>query len=91
MTDAMTKAGGAPGAGPVMVRQAAREDAAAIAGLFLISSDGLAACIWSGMKQPGLSLIEIGPQRYARENVAFSYRNFMMAEAGDAVLMIRQI
>jgi len=69
----------------VTIRPAARGDAAAIAELFLISSDGLAAYIWNGMEQAGRSLIEIGTERYAREDVAFSYQNCLMAEAGGAV------
>jgi ribosomal protein S18 acetylase RimI-like enzyme len=62
------------------VRPATRDDARAIAELFLISSDGLAAYIWGKMDMPGLSLIEIGTRRYAREGVAFSYQNCLMLE-----------
>ena len=70
---------------PATIRPAIREDSAAIAELFLISSDGLAAYIWSGMGMPRLSLIEIGTQRYAREGMAFSYQNCLMAETAGGV------
>jgi ribosomal protein S18 acetylase RimI-like enzyme len=63
-----------------LVRPATRDDARAIAELFLISSDGLAAYIWGQMDMPGLSLIEIGTRRYRREGVAFSYQNCLMLE-----------
>jgi len=72
-------AGGDP-AGRLVLRPAIREDSAAIAALFLISSDGLAAYIWGGQDVPEQSLIETGAQRYAREDVAFSYQNCLIAE-----------
>jgi ribosomal protein S18 acetylase RimI-like enzyme len=62
------------------LRPATPADCADIARLFLISSDGLAAYIWSRMDMPGLSIEEIGARRYARENVAFSYQNCLIAE-----------
>ncbi|MGI9415450.1 MAG: GNAT family N-acetyltransferase [Hyphomicrobiales bacterium] len=62
------------------LRNARREDASEIAKLFLISSDGLAEYIWSKIDAPGLSLAEIGAGRYARDDVAFSYRHCMVAE-----------
>jgi ribosomal protein S18 acetylase RimI-like enzyme len=68
------------------VRPATRDDARAIAELFLISSDGLAAYIWGQMDMPGLSLIEIGARRYAREGVAFSYQNCLMLERERRVI-----
>jgi GNAT superfamily N-acetyltransferase len=70
----------------VTIRQARREDCAEIAKLFLISSDGLAEYIWSRTDMPGLSLSEIGERRYAREGVAFSYQNCLVAEADGAVI-----
>ena len=80
-----TGTAGGTAAGPVTIRPAVREDSAAIAELFLISSDGLAEYIWSGIDAPGRSLLEVGTQRYAREGVAFSYRNCRMATIGDAI------
>lgn len=66
-------------------RPAVRDDCAEIAKLFLISSDGLAEYIWGRMDMPGLSLIEIGAQRYAREGTAFSYQNCLVVEQGGKV------
>ncbi len=63
------------------IRWARREDAGEIARLFLVSSDGLAAYIWSRMDMPGLSLEEIGAARYARSGTAFSYENALVAVA----------
>jgi ribosomal protein S18 acetylase RimI-like enzyme len=67
------------------LRPAVQADCPDIARLFLIASDGLAAYIWSRMDMPGLSLEEIGALRYAREGVAFSFRNCLVAEHDDAV------
>jgi ribosomal protein S18 acetylase RimI-like enzyme len=62
------------------IRRARKSDAADIARLFLISSDGLAAYIWSKHQAPGMSLEEVGTARYAREQTIFSYENCVMAE-----------
>lgn len=62
------------------IRQAAREDSRNIARLFLISSDGLAEYIWSLAAEPGETAIETGARRYARQGVAFSFENCLMAE-----------
>lgn len=73
----------------ITIRQAAREDCARIARLFMIASDGLAEYIWSRVDAPGASLLEIGERRYAREGVAFSYRNCLVAEiAGHVIGML---
>ena len=63
---------------------ARREDARVIAELFQISSDGVADYVWKTLEAdyPGLSLIEIGERRYARENTDFSYENCVMARVG---------
>lgn len=71
------------------IRWARREDAGAIARLFFVSSDGLAAYIWSRMNMPGLSLEEIGAARYSRKGTAFSYENALVAVAqGEVVAMV---
>jgi len=62
------------------LRNATREDAGEIAKLFLISSDGLAEYMWSQIDAAGRSLAEIGAERYAREGVALSYENCIVAE-----------
>lgn len=70
----------------ITIRQAVREDCARIARLFMIASDGLAEYIWSRIEAPGASLLEIGERRYAREGVAFSYRNCLVAEIDGHVV-----
>jgi len=69
----------------VRIRPAERGDCRPIAELFLIASDGLARYIWSRANPAGLPLLEVGAQRYAREDAAFSYRNCMVAEVDGAV------
>lgn len=67
------------------VRHAGKEDAAAIARLFLISSDGLAAYIWSRLAAPGETLAAVGARRYARTGTAFSFENCLLATVDGAV------
>ncbi len=67
-------------------RQAVKEDSTDIARLFLISSDGLAEYIWSKVAEPGETIIEAGARRYAREGVAFSYENCLIAEQEGAII-----
>jgi len=69
----------------VVLRPATRSDCHDIARLFLISSDGLADYIWSHVATPGETLLEAGARRYAREGVAFSYQNCLMAEMDGAI------
>ena len=74
----------------LVIRPAQKRDCTDIARLFLVSSDGLAAYIWSklapaaNMSHEGL--IEVGAARYAREDVDFSYRNCRIAEHGGGVV-----
>lgn len=72
--------------GDFHIRWAGREDAAHIARLFLISSDGLAAYIWSRHARPGEPPEDVGTARYMREGVEFSYENCLLATQGSAVL-----
>lgn len=71
----------------VHIRDAFEADSHSIAELFRQSSDGVADYIWDGLREdyPGLDLLEIGAQRYAREGVDFSYQNCHMAEADGTV------
>ena len=62
------------------IRPARRTDSADIARLFLISSDGLAEYIWGRIARSGETITEAGARRYAREDVAFSYQNCLIAE-----------
>ena len=65
-----------------VIRNATKTDAGAIAELFRLSSEGVADYIWDGLRNdyPGLGLVDIGAQRYARENTEFSYQNCLIAE-----------
>ncbi len=74
------------GEGLVEIRRAAKQDSADIARLFLISSDGLAEYIWSKIAGPGETIAEAGARRYAREAVAFSYQNCLIAELKGATV-----
>ena len=67
-------------------RQAVKEDSTDIARLFLLSSDGLAEYIWSKIAERGETVIEAGTRRYAREGVAFSYENCLIAEKDGAIV-----
>jgi hypothetical protein len=69
----------------VSLRPAEKADSPGIARLFLISSDGLAEYIWSRIAGPGEDLAAVGARRYAREGVAFSYQNCLIAERGGEV------
>lgn len=68
------------------IRPAVKEDSADIARLFLISSDGLAEYIWGGIAEPGETVAEAGARRYAREGVAFSYQNCLIAALDGATV-----
>lgn len=74
------------GAEGVTLRPARPEDCGAIAELFLLSSDGLAEYIWNQVAEDGESLLETGRRRYAREDVAFSYQNCLVAEEDGCVI-----
>lgn len=70
----------------ITFRPAEKADSAAIAELFLISSDGLAEYIWSLSKPADTSLLEHGARRYARTDTAFSFENCHLAERDGAVI-----
>lgn len=67
------------------VRRARKEDAAEIARLFLVSSDGLAAYIWGRIARPGEALAETGARRYARTGTAFSFESCLLVTVDGAV------
>lgn len=70
-----------------LLRPARRSDSRAIAQLFLMSSDGLAEYIWSRLTaNDGERPLDIGARRYARDGVAFSWQNCLVAERGGAVV-----
>lgn len=66
----------------ITFRPATRADCRRIAELFQIASDGVVEYVWEQLRRdyPGLSPLEIGEQRYAREGTPFSYQNCRIAE-----------
>ena len=69
-------------------RTATKEDRYELAHLFRIASGGVADYMWSRLapKYPGLTPLEIGARRFAREESNFSYRNCVVAEQDGAVI-----
>jgi ribosomal protein S18 acetylase RimI-like enzyme len=72
-------------AGCATFRPAEKADASALAVLVDIAGEGLPACLWSTLKAPGQSILEVGRERAAREEGGFSYRNAIVAEAGGEI------
>lgn len=70
----------------VVFRPAVKQDCHDIAALYSISSDGVADYIWSTLAESGDNVLDIGAQRYAREDVGFSYRNVTIAEHSEKVI-----
>ena len=73
------------------LRPATREDSRKIAELFRIASGGVAEYVWSTLapEYPGLTPLEIGTRRYARDEGAFSYYNCTVAElCGEVIGML---
>jgi ribosomal protein S18 acetylase RimI-like enzyme len=72
----------------VNFRSATREDSRKIAELFAIASGGVAEYVWSTIAPhyPGLTTLEVGAQRYAGEDGAFSYRNCTVAVLDGEVI-----
>jgi ribosomal protein S18 acetylase RimI-like enzyme len=66
-------------------RPARLADAAALAVLVDIAGEGMPAYMWSTLKAPGRSLLELGRERAQRETGGFSYRNSVVAEIGGEV------
>jgi ribosomal protein S18 acetylase RimI-like enzyme len=66
-------------------RQAAPQDAGALADLVEFASEGLALRVWSKIAGPGGDAWAIGRERARRETGSFSYRNAVVAEAGGGI------
>jgi ribosomal protein S18 acetylase RimI-like enzyme len=66
-------------------RPARKSDAAALAILIDIAGEGLPAFLWSQMRSPGQSVLEVGRVRAARAEGGFSYRNATVAEVDGEV------
>jgi len=67
------------------LRPARKEDCAAIAALYRISSDGVADYIWTRLAQPGEDILDVGRRRYEQEESVFSYRSCTVVETNGAV------
>ena len=50
-----------------------------------IAGEGLPAHLWSTLKAPGQSILEVGRERAAREEGGFSYRNAIVAEVDGEI------
>jgi ribosomal protein S18 acetylase RimI-like enzyme len=72
----------------VKFRTASKEDCYELARLFRTASSGVADYMWSRLtpKYPGLTPLEIGVRRFAREEGNFSYKNCVVAEQDGAVI-----
>jgi ribosomal protein S18 acetylase RimI-like enzyme len=68
----------------IALRPARREDAADMARLVNLASEGLTAYLWARMAE-GEDPFTVGARRAARDEGAFSWRNAVIAEAGGAV------
>jgi ribosomal protein S18 acetylase RimI-like enzyme len=66
-------------------RPATKADASALAVLVDIAGEGMPAYMWSTLKKPGQSLLEVGRERAQREAGGFSYRNSIVAEVGGEI------
>ena len=62
------------------LRPARREDAADLARLVDLASEGLARHLWAQMAEPGEDVLDVGTRRAARDEGAFSWRNAVIAE-----------
>jgi len=67
------------------LRPARKTDAAALAILVDIAGEGMPSYMWSRMREPGQSVLEVGRARAAREEGGFSYRNAQVFVIGGEV------
>jgi len=67
-------------------RPATTEDAPRLAELVNIAGEGMPYYLWAKMARPGEDPWEVGRDRAQREQASFSYRNALIAEAGDRVV-----
>lgn len=69
----------------IVLRPARREDAAAIALLTDLASDGLAPHFWARIAEPGQTALAVGTERAARDEGSFSWRGAVIAEVDGSV------
>jgi ribosomal protein S18 acetylase RimI-like enzyme len=70
---------------PVALRPATRGDAADLARLVDLASEGLSSYLWARMAEPGETAHDVGRRRAARDDGGFSWRNATLAEMGGRV------
>ncbi len=68
------------GDGRLRFRQAAKEDATALAELINFAGEGMPLYLWGPMAEPGESAWDVGRRRAQRDESSFSYRNGVVAE-----------
>jgi ribosomal protein S18 acetylase RimI-like enzyme len=71
--------------GHTTFRPAVKADASALAVLVDIAGEGLPAHLWSTLRAPGQSILEVGRERATREKGGFSYRNAVVAEVDGEI------
>jgi ribosomal protein S18 acetylase RimI-like enzyme len=69
----------------IALRPARREDAADMARLVNLASEGLTEYLWAQMAEPGEDPFAVGVRRAERDEGAFSWRNAVVAELDGAV------
>lgn len=70
----------------MIIRDARKEDCAALADLIDIAGEGLAGYVWQQIAGPGEDARAIGRQRAARDTGSFSYRNSVVAEVDGQIV-----
>jgi ribosomal protein S18 acetylase RimI-like enzyme len=68
----------------ITLRPAARADAADMARLVDLASEGMTRLLWARMAAPGEAPLVVGIRRAERDEGAFSWRNAVIAEVGGA-------
>lgn len=70
-------------------RAARKDDARVLAQLIEIAGEGIPTYLWAQQAGPGLSALDVGTERAARDDADFSYRNAVVAEVdGEAAGML---
>lgn len=70
----------------LIVRDAAPDDARALARLITIAGAGIPEWLWSGMAGPGEDVLDVGERRARRDKGGFSWTNAIVASADDDVI-----
>lgn len=73
-------------AAEVILRDAAPDDARALAGLIAIAGAGIPEWLWSQMAGPGEGVLDVGERRARRGTGGFSWRNAIVAAHRGTVI-----